>query len=99
VLKSGAMNNYELTILIKPDLGEKEVAKEAKNLADLLEKAGAKIIKKLEPAKKALAYEIKKLREAYYFYLELELKPEAVLAIDQKLKLQENTIRYLLVRK
>jgi small subunit ribosomal protein S6 len=92
------MNNYELTILLKPDLGEKEVIKEIKNLTDLLEKAGAKVSKKIEPAKKALAYEIKKFREAYYFYLELGLKPEGVAVVDQKLKLQENVVRYLLVR-
>lgn len=91
--------NYELTILLSPNLAEKELAKETKNLADLLEKTGAKVTKKLEPAKKVLAYEIKKYKEAHYLYLELELKPEMVSAIDQKLKLEENVVRWLLVRK
>lgn len=93
------MKDYELTVLVKPMLSDKELDKEVKLLFDLLSKAGAQVSTKTDPKKQNLAYEIAKLREAYYIFMELQLKPEAVTAVDQKLKLEDSVIRYLLVRK
>ena len=93
------MRDYELTILIKPELSEKDIDKEIKSLTSILEKAGAKILRKVDAAKKNLAYEVARFREAYYAYMELSLKPEDVSGVEQKLKLQDNIVRYLLVKK
>jgi small subunit ribosomal protein S6 len=92
------MRDYEVTILLKPTLSEKELAKEEKAVFEIFEKVGAKISKKLEPVKKNLAYEIAKLREAFYVYFEAEVKPEELANVEQKLKLQENIVRYLIVK-
>lgn len=89
---------YELTVLLKPDLEEKALSKEVKGVEEILIKAGGEISRKLEPLKKTLAYKIKKYSEAYYLYLEANLQPEAVLGVDQKLKLQENILRHLIVK-
>lgn len=91
------MRDYELTVLFKPDLAEKELDKGIKLLVDLFEKNGAKIKSRKDPVKKILAYKIAKAREAFYVYFELELDGDKVLAIDEKLRLGENIIRYLLV--
>lgn len=91
------MRDYELTILFKPDLTEKELDKEVKLLSGLFEKNGAKIKSKKDPAKKILAYEIAKVREAFYVYFELELEGNKVAGIDEKLRLDENIIRYLFI--
>lgn len=93
------MRDYELTVLFGADLSEKELDKEVKNLSDLLEKAGAKVKSKKDPVKKILAYEISKQREAYYVYLELEMESDKVAGVDEKLRLDEKVIRYLLVKK
>lgn len=94
------MRIYELTVLIKPDLGEKELAKAVKDLQSVLEKAGAKIKSRKDPAKRSLAYQIVKggrYREANYLYLEVESDPDKIGEIDKSLKLADNIIRYLLV--
>ena len=93
------MREYELTVLFRADLAEKELDKEVKDLVGLLEKAGAKIAKKVDAVKKSLAYEIAKVREAYYVYCELEVDPAKLSGLGAKLKLDENLLRYLLVRK
>ena len=85
------MKNYELTVIL-----EKE---EIKPISDLLAKNGAEVVKKTDPAKRDLAYEIKKQKQGYYIFFELKIKPEGVLNLDQKLKLHENIIRYLLIKK
>lgn len=93
------MRDYELTVLLKPDLAEKELDKDVRLLADLLEKNGAKIKSKKDPAKKALAYAISKWTEAYYVYLEITLESDKVNKLDEKLRLEEKIVRFLLVRK
>lgn len=93
------MRDYELTVLLKPDLKDAELDHEVKDLQTLLEKNGAKVKSKKDPAKRALSYEIAKVREAYYVYFELELDPGSVAGFEEKVRLEEKVIRYLLVRK
>lgn len=90
------MRDYELTVLLRPEISEKELDKEVKQLCELLEKQGAKVKSKKDAVKKSLAYEIAKYREASYVYFELEIGPDKVAGVDQKLRLSENIIRYLL---
>ncbi len=93
------MRDYELTVLMRPNLEEKELDKEIKNLQELISKNGAKIKSKKDAEKKALSYPIEDNSQAYYLYFELTSEPNGVVGLEQKLKLLENVIRYLLVTK
>lgn len=86
------MRDYELTILLKAD-------KDVKVLSALVEKAGAKEIKKTDTEKRPLAYEISKVTEAFYIFFEFKLGAENISQLETQLKLQDNIIRYLLVKK
>lgn len=93
------MTDYELTVLLKPTLSEKELDKEVKGFVDILEKVGGKVTKKVDPTKRQLAYTIKKLKEAFYVYVEVNMKPSDVGLIEQKIRLLDNVVRYLIVVK
>lgn len=93
------IRDYELTILLKPTLSEKDADKEMKSLVAVLEKAGVTDIKKTDPEKRQLAYEIAKVTEALYAFFEFKLESDKVLVLETQLKLQDNIIRYLLVKK
>lgn len=93
------MRDYELTILLVPTLSGPELTKETKTIADVLEKSGAKVSRKDDVAKKPLAYEINKVREANFVYIEATLLPAEAPNIEKKLKLMENVIRYMLIKK
>lgn len=92
------MRDYELTLVIDPDLtSEKQkklVAKIKKEISDLK----GKIEKTEEWGKKELAYPIKKKTLGYYFFIETELPEKAPTEIEKKIKLDEGIIRYLLVK-
>jgi len=85
------MRDYELTVLVRATLGEKELGKEIKSLQTLLEKANAKIKSKKDPRKQTMQYEIGKSREAYYVYWELSLETDRVAEVESKLKLGDNS--------
>lgn len=91
------MRDYEFTVLIKADLPEKELDKEVKALHTMLEKGGAKIKSKKDAEKKALSYEIGHARQANYVYMEVSADPAEIAGFEQKMKVNDNIIRYMVI--
>ncbi len=93
------MNKYELTVVIdgKSSVAKKKTVKA--NVEKLIKVSKGKIIKEDDWGTKDLAYTIDKSDSGIFFYYDLELGSEGVKNIPQKLKLEEDVIRYLLVRK
>ena len=92
------MKQYELTVLIHPDL-EMNLGPAIDKLTQLVESAGGKIIKEVDEGKKKLAYGIAGQDFAIYRFLELELPPEAPQKIENALGIADEFIRHLLVKK
>lgn len=93
------MEKYELTVVL---LGNATTAKK-KNAQETIEKIvkiiGGKIGKVEDWGKKELAYEIAKNESGIFLHYNLELEGEAIKMLPQKFNLEENIIRYLLVKK
>lgn len=90
------MREYELTILMHPDL-EVDLDPSLKKVRDIITSAGGKIDKENSWGKRKLAYPIKKENFAVYICLNLQLPAEAVLKISNTLNITDEVIRYLLV--
>jgi len=91
------MKEYELTVLIHPDL-EIEIEKTVGKIREIITGTGGKITKEDIWGKKKLAYQIKKQSFAVYAYMELELPASAPLKISNTLNITDEVLRYLLVR-
>ncbi len=63
------MNNYELAMIVSPDLAEGDVKKLAQDSKDLLAASGATAVADEQIERRALAYPIKKHNEANYLYI------------------------------
>lgn len=90
------MKNYELTVLIHPDLEMNLDAATAK-IKDLIEKNGGKITKEVNDGKKRLAYSIAGQDFAVYCYYEIALPADAPKKIENVLNITDEVLRYLLV--
>lgn len=90
------MKEYELTVLLHPDL-EIDLEKPLQKVRDIITKAGGKIAKEDNWGKKKLAYRINKEDFAVYVYFELELPADAPLKISNTLNITDEVLRYLLV--
>lgn len=90
------MRSYELVVLLHPDL-EIDVDTPVTKLEKLVESAEGKVVKRDNWGKKRLAYKVNKLDFAVYIYFELQLAPDKVNGFEQRLRLTEEVIRYLLV--
>ncbi|HIT10815.1 MAG TPA: 30S ribosomal protein S6 [Candidatus Onthousia faecigallinarum] len=92
------MNKYEIMFIVKPDLEEAAIKKEADNLKKVLTDHKAKIVEEKAMGQRELAYEIKKYKNGYYFLFVVEAEPEATKEFDRLARINENLLRHLIVR-
>ena len=90
------MKNYELTVLIHPDL-EMNIEAATSKIEKLVKENGGNITKESNDGKKKLAYTISGHDYAIYYYYELELPAQAPAKISSVLNITDEVIRYLLV--
>ncbi len=90
------MKQYELTVLIHPDL-EMNLAPATDKIKKLIEDNGGKIVKETNEGKRRLAYRIDKQDFAVYYYYDVELPNEAPKKISNTLNITDEVLRYLLV--
>lgn len=88
------MNKYALTVVVKSELEEK-ARKEL--LSSVTKKMGESVKEELWGIRD-LAYPIQKLTKGYYAHYFFENSPETIAPLDRALKMEEDIIRYLLVR-
>ena len=91
------MKEYELTVLIHPDL-ETDLDAPLTVVRKLVTGNGGKIVSEDAWGKKRLAYKIKGQDFAVYHYMEVELPADAPLKISNTLNITDGIIRYLLVK-
>lgn len=92
------MRQYELTVLIHPDL-EMNMQPALDKLAKAVEKVGGKITKEVNEGKKRLAYKIAKQDFAVYYYYELDLPDgkKSAKKLSDTLDIADEFLRHLLV--
>ncbi len=88
------MQKYLLTVLLKDSLKDEE----QKELLSLIKADFDNLLKEDLWGQRSLAYPIQKQDKAFYAHFEFELEPSKTPAIDKKLKLNEDIVRYLLVK-
>jgi len=91
------MRDYELVVLIHPDL-EINLDEPLKKVASVVTDNGGKIIKQDIWGKRKLAYPIRKENFAVYVYFEIQLPAEAVAKVEGLYNITDEVIRYLITQ-
>ena len=92
------MTNYEIMFIVKPDLEEAAIKKEAESLKKVLTDAKCKINEEKAMGQKELAYEMNKYKNGYYFLYNVEATHKAISEFDRLASLNENILRHLIIR-
>jgi len=92
------MRDYELTFIIDPELKAEDQKKILTATEKIITGAKGKVSKKDEWGRKRLEYSINKKSMGVYFCWQIKLPVAAVSLMDQKLRLEEKIIRYLLIK-
>lgn len=93
------MREYELAVVIRPDLGEEELPEALERVRRLVTSRGGEIVKEDQWGKRRLAYPIGKHLEGNYLISEVKLPPERIKDIESGLHISEEVLRHILIRK
>ena len=93
------MNKYELAVVVSAKIEDDERAQVIEKVKALIERFGGQISDVDEWGKRRLAYEIQKMREGYYYFIQFEADPTAPAEIERHVRIMDNVLRYLVVKK
>jgi small subunit ribosomal protein S6 len=95
------VRDYEVTVVIQPQLEDAERNQVIERLSNLLV-PGSKEDGALTAnhwGVRQLAYPIKKFQEGYYVLFEAKIDPSRIRDIERSMQYNEDVLRYLVVRK
>ena len=93
------MNKYELALVLSTKLDDEAKQAEFNKVTELLARFGGTVEKVDDWGKRRLAYEIKKETEGFYSFITFDAEPAAPAEIESRLRIMENILRYLIIRK
>ena len=93
------MNKYELALVVNAQIEDDARAAVVEKAKGYVERFGGQISEVEEWGKKKLAYDIQKMSEGYYYFIQFEAEPEAPAQIEENIRIMENVLRFLCVRK
>jgi small subunit ribosomal protein S6 len=92
------LRNYELTVILNPDIAEEDVPQTMEKLSDLIAKNGGEITDTEQWGRRKLSYPIKHHAEGNYVIMKLGLEPEKTTQLENDLNIVEDYLRHLLLR-
>ena len=92
------MNKYELTVVVNAKIEDDARVATVEKVKEYVARYGGTITNVDEWGKKRLAYEIQKMKEGFYYFIQFEADATAPAEIERHVRIMENVIRYLGVR-
>ncbi len=92
------LRDYELALVISPEVAEEKIDASIANLSQLFSDMGGVVSDMKQWSKRRLAYPIKHFSEGNYVLARLRLKPTLCRELEAKLQISEDVLRHLLVR-
>ena len=92
------MNKYELAVVVNAKIEDDARLATIERVQKYVTRFGGTITNVDEWGKRKLAYEIQKMREGYYYFIHFEAETTAPAEIENRLRIMENVMRFLVVR-
>ncbi len=93
------MTNYEVMFIVKATLDESNINKITTEIQKLISDNKGKVIEFKDMGRKKLAYPINKEVSGFYYLMNVEATHEVIQEFDRKLRINENILRHLILKK
>jgi len=93
------MNQYELALVVSAKIEDDARAAVVEQAKDLVTRFGGNITNVEDAGKKRLAYEIQKMKEGYYYFIQFDADATTPNEIEQRVRIMDNVIRFLCIRR
>ena len=92
------MNKYELAVVVNAKIEDDARTATIEKVKEYITRFGGTITNVDAWGKKRLAYEIQKMREGYYYFIQFESDSSCPAEVEKSVRIMENVIRFLCVR-
>ncbi len=92
------MNKYELAVVLDAKVEDEVRTDTLEKVKSLVSRFKGNITNVDEWGKRRLAYEIQKMKEGFYYFIQFEADAEAPAEIEKRIRIMDNVIRYLCIR-
>ena len=92
------MNKYELCVVLSVKLEDEQRAAALEKVQNYITRFGGTVTNVDEWGKRKLAYEIQKMKEGFYYFIQFDADTACPGELEQRLRIQEPVIRYLCVK-
>ena len=93
------MNKYELVLVVNAKIEEDVRTATVEKAKDYIARFGGAVTAVEESGLKTLAYEIQKMNEAYYYFIQFDAEPGVPAQVEENVRIMDNVLRFLCVRK
>ncbi|EOS42400.1 30S ribosomal protein S6 [Lachnospiraceae bacterium JLR.KK009] len=92
------MNKYELALVVNAKIEDEERAAVVEKAKEYITRFGGTITNVDDWGKKRLAYEIQKMREGFYYFIQFDASADCPAEIEKRIRIMDNVLRFLCVR-
>ncbi|MCR4658365.1 MAG: 30S ribosomal protein S6 [Lachnospiraceae bacterium] len=92
------MSKYELCVVLNAKIEDDGRAEELERVKELISRFGGTVTNVDDWGKKKFAFEVKKMKEGYYYFIQFDAEPTAPVEIENRIRIMENVVRYLCVK-
>ena len=92
------MNKYELALVVSAKIEDDARTATVEKAKEYITRAGGTVTEVEETGKKKLAYEIQKMKEGFFYFIQFDAAGTAPAEIEARVRIMDNVLRYLVVR-
>ena len=92
------MSKYELAVVVNAKIEDDERTAVVDKCKALIERFGGTITNVDDWGKKRLAYEIQKMKEGFYYFIQFEGETTVPAELEERLRIEETVLRFLCVK-
>lgn len=93
------MNKYELALVVNAKIEDDARTATVEKAKEYITRFGGTVTEVEEWGKKRLAYEIKKMREGFYYFIQFDAEADVPAQVEQHVRIMDNLLRFLCVKK
>ena len=93
------MSRYELALVVSAKIEDEARAAVVEKAKAYVTRFGGTITEVEEWGKKRLAYEIQKMREGFYYFIQFEAEATCPAELEARMRIMDGVLRYLIVNK
>ena len=93
------MSKYELAVVVNAKIGDEAREAVVEKAKGYVARYGGTVTEVEEWGKKRLAYEVQKMREGFYYFIQFEADATCPAEVERHVRIMDNVMRYLVVKK